>query len=283
MIHGVAAATRWRDFRQALSLFPLAGVISLNGKDATLEYDQKVFVLPSAAGSYTFSGQIATLGDPYASSNVLLINFDGVDGATTTTDQATNKAITFAGNAQIDTAQSKFGGGSLLLDGTGDYLTLADSDDFSFTSGKFTVECWVRFNSVADATFLSKWTTSATTAEWSFRYVSNSLTFYYYDTTNTLRTVAGSWTPSTNTWYHVAVDRDASNVARVYVDGAMLGKATLSQAIANRAEGLRIGALNHTTPQALNGWLDSIRVTKGVSRYESDAGYTVPTAAFSRL
>lgn len=31
-------------------------------------------------------------------------------------------SVTASGNAKIDTAQSKFGGASLLLDGTGDYL-----------------------------------------------------------------------------------------------------------------------------------------------------------------
>ena len=45
--------------------------------------------------------------------------------------------------AQISTAQSKFGGASLLLDGTGDYLTIADSNDWDFPSD-FTVELWFR-------------------------------------------------------------------------------------------------------------------------------------------
>jgi len=35
---------------------------------------------------------------------------------------AATKTITPVGNAQIDTAQSKFGGASGLLDGTGDYI-----------------------------------------------------------------------------------------------------------------------------------------------------------------
>ncbi len=49
--------------------------------------------------------------------NVLTLHLDGADAATATTDAATNKAVTFVGTAQLDTAQSKFGGSSLLLDG----------------------------------------------------------------------------------------------------------------------------------------------------------------------
>ncbi len=32
----------------------------------------------------------------------------------------------------------------------------------------------------------------------------------------------------------------------------------------------------------LIGWLDELRITKGVARYASDGGFTVPTAAFPR-
>jgi hypothetical protein len=30
------------------------------------------------------------------------------------------------------------------------------------------------------------------------------------------------------------------------------------------------------------GWIDELRITKGVARYASDGGFTVPTAAFPR-
>ena len=62
--------------------------------------------------------------DNYASNAdkcVLMLHFDGADAAVATTDAATNKAVTFVGTAQLDTAQSKFGGSSLLGAGSGDY------------------------------------------------------------------------------------------------------------------------------------------------------------------
>ena len=55
-----------------------------------------------------------------------------------------------SGNAQIDTAQAKIGSASGLFDGTGDYLTTPAQAGFNFGSGNFTIEFFVRFNSVAD-------------------------------------------------------------------------------------------------------------------------------------
>ena len=73
----------------------------------------------------------------------LLIHCDGADASTTFTDES-GKTITTVGNAQVDTAYKVFGTGSLLLDGTGDALTLDDSEDWNFGSGDFTVDFRVK-------------------------------------------------------------------------------------------------------------------------------------------
>src|SRR5687768_4015081 len=90
-------------------------------------------------------GGIATRGvgiatDPHFASVVLLCDFDGTDAATTAPDESpVGRALTFVGNAQIDTAQFKYGVSSLLLDGSGDYVTAPDSTDWRF-AGEFTIE-----------------------------------------------------------------------------------------------------------------------------------------------
>src|SRR3990167_5725818 len=78
-------------------------------------------------------------GSAWDSYTQLLLHCDGVDAATTFTDEI-GKAVTANGNAQIDTAQKKFGTASGLFDGTGDYLSLADSDDWNFGAGDFTID-----------------------------------------------------------------------------------------------------------------------------------------------
>ena len=79
---------------------------------------------------------------------VLLLHCNGVDESTTFTDSSgggvgSPHTVTAVGNAQIDTAQKKFDTGSALFDGTGDYLSLEDSDDWDFGTGDFTVDCWI--------------------------------------------------------------------------------------------------------------------------------------------
>ena len=64
--------------------------------------------------------------DPYFNNVSLLLRGNGINGSTTIIDEsATPKTVTVYGNAQISTAQSKFGGASIYLDGTGDYLGLS--------------------------------------------------------------------------------------------------------------------------------------------------------------
>jgi hypothetical protein len=73
----------------------------------------------------------------------LLLHFDGADAATYFRDHsASAHAVTSNGDAQIDVAQSKFGSVSGSFDGTGDYLTAADSSDWDFGTGAFTIEFW---------------------------------------------------------------------------------------------------------------------------------------------
>ena len=51
-----------------------------------------------------------------------------------------------SGNAQLSTAEKKFGTASLLLDGTDDFVTSDENIDLS--SGDFTVDMWIRPTSV---------------------------------------------------------------------------------------------------------------------------------------
>ena len=111
-------------------------------------------------GFLFLSSNVCAFGtDGCDSSAVEVFHADGADASTTFTDLDCDgngvKALTAQGNAQVDTAQFKFGpsqdgrAGSALLDGTSDGVSAADSPDFDFTGGVWTVDCWARFNSLA--------------------------------------------------------------------------------------------------------------------------------------
>ncbi|ESY49028.1 MULTISPECIES: LamG domain-containing protein [unclassified Mesorhizobium] len=257
-----------------------AGSFALTGTTGGLLRGYKV---TAAAGSYAMTGTAATLTkagvtDPNFSSVKLLLGFDGVDAATATSDESgvAHGAATFVGNAQLDTAQSKFGGSSLLLDGSGDYVTFPDSADWAFGT-TFTIEGFFRFAAApTNAILVAQWT-----GGWAFWFSAGKLFFRNSSTTDT---GSYTWSPTLNTWYHIAIDRDASNVARIYVDGVMQVKTTgYSVPINNSSAVLAIGSLRPGgfTTFDMNGWVDELRISN-ITRYGSDAGFTVPTAAFPR-
>jgi hypothetical protein len=67
-------------------------------------------------------------------------NFTGANNATSAAEFS-GKALTFVGNAKLTTTTPLIGASSLLLDGTGDYVTTASNlSDFAFGRGDFTVE-----------------------------------------------------------------------------------------------------------------------------------------------
>lgn len=220
--------------------------------------------------------------DPDFANVVLLSGFEGTDGSTTLDDESSyNNTMTVTGNAQIDTAQSKFGASSLLLDGTGDWVTVADRDEFSFGTGAFTIEAFVRRVNTNAFVVVSKYNSDPTLAEWVFQYSSGDLQFVGFYSTSSFFLVSGTVSLATGTWHHVMVDRTGDDF-RLYANGSMVGSATEARNIKNTGRPLRIGSRDHGTPNSLNGWLDELRITKGVARCGSDGGYTVPTAAFPR-
>ena len=78
----------------------------------------------------------------------LLLPLNGSNAATSASDLSNdNRTITFSGsNANISTAQSKFGGSSLYIGGDGSKIEIgADGLD---ATGDFTFECWIYDTSV---------------------------------------------------------------------------------------------------------------------------------------
>jgi hypothetical protein len=216
----------------------------------------------------------------YAFNNCsLLLNFDSADGAVSATDTAKNRTITFSGNAQIDTAQFKFGVSSLLLDGTGDYVTAAFNADQNLGTAPWRAEGWFRPASIAaDLGFFGqyedannywflKWVQATTTLQ--FKVVVGGVTKADY-------TVVQALTAST--WYHVCVSRSTTSVY-IFLNGTSLTLTVATAVAANSLPtfstgGFEVGACsNHAT--LFNGWVDDFSLFT-VAR---TAAFTAPTEA----
>lgn len=223
-------------------------------------------------------------GDPSFSNVKLLIGANGTNGSTTIPDEssAARGNATVTGNAQIDTAQFKFGVSSAKFDGSGDGLSWAAHADWNLGT-VWTVECFARLNAFpGDQHLMGQWV-GIGTAGFMLRPTSSAgISFFAYDG-GAFVTDFGSASSilSTGTWYHFAVDSNGTKV-RLYKDGVMIGSQTPSNTNCGNASAALTVGLDGLGGRPVNGWLDEVRITKGVARYNSDAGYTVPAAAFPR-
>jgi hypothetical protein len=163
----------------------------------------------------------------------LLLKFDDqADASTTLTDTSGNsRTVTAQGNAQIDTAQSKYGAGSMLLDGSGDYA-IATLPAFNYAINSFYVAGWFRFTSTGDQGGLFSWGNGE---PYYLHHVIGRL--YLGDGSNNI--LSPIWTPAANTWYHISLAHlYPAEQWWIRVDGVTVGSTGLS--------------LNQSSPTALN-------------------------------
>ena len=219
------------------------------------------------------TGREAGPADPYIGNVSLLLHGDGANGSTTIVDSSPSpKTVTPVGNAQISTAQSKFGGSSIAFDGNGDFLQSSANTDFEFGTGQFTVEAWVYFSVVSNVNEFITVATDSINGRWTLYY--NGGTFFTGATGGAGGTTC-SFTPQANTWYHIAVSRDNSNNQRIFIGGDLKANAVSTNNYTQ--SGLRVGRSVAGTTY-LTGYIDDLRITKGVARYT--ANFTPPTAPF---
>lgn len=190
-------------------------------------------------------------------------------------DNTANNVLETVGNAQISTSVKKYGTGSLAFDGTGDWLMTPDRVALRLGTGNFTIEFWLYLSATgASRGIVGK---GASTTGWLVSTNSSNNVVFTYGTS----TITSTGTLSGSTWYHIAVVRTGtgSNQTKIYIDGTNDGTGTVNTDF-SQTEAMYVGA-NRTGGDALNGYVDDLRITKGVDRYT--ANFTPPTAAFPDL
>jgi len=224
---------------------------------------------------YAASGGGGT--DPNFAAVVLLCHFDGANGATTFVDSSSkNHSMSRFSPTVLTTAQQQFGTAS--LDVLGGLVYTVAGADVQFGTGQFTVEAFIRPTAaISGVVGLVTVFGGSSNLGWFFGFNGNTLNFFYSTTGTDNPVVTGAYTPTLNTWVHVAADRDASNVLRVYANGAVIASAAASAGFFASTQNTVIGNDWNTT-RPLVGQIDEVRITKGVARY--GGAFTPPTAPF---
>lgn len=225
--------------------------------------------------------------DPNFANVSLLLHMNGSNGSTTFTDNSSGaRTVTANGNAQISTAQSKFGGASGLFDGNGDYLTLAYNSALDLIGNSFTIECWIRVSAfkasgsrIAAASGGTVAFNSTTGIHWLFQVgPSGNIQLQWWNgTAGASITTTGA--VSLDTWAHVAACFNGTNVY-IALDGTVTSSsATFARPSTNPTIAIAtIPGEAGNSGTAYNGYIDDLRITKGIARYQSS--FTPSTSAF---
>lgn len=187
-------------------------------------------------------------------------------------DGAMDNVLETKGNAQVATSPVKFGSGSMYFDGTAAALLPPASNLLAFNTGDFTVEVWV---------WPIAWDSNMVVIQGG----SNGFGIQKYAagaTGNIGVIINGGWVitdaflPLTGQWSHIAVTR-TNGILRFFVNGSVTGSSPANTS--NISDGIKnIGGEAGQT--YFKGYMDDIRVTKGVCRYI--ANFTPPQQALPR-
>jgi hypothetical protein len=199
----------------------------------------------------------------------LLLNFTnaGIYDATSKNDLET------VGNAQISTTQSKWGGSSIYVDGTGDRLFNGISSPLlNLSSGDWTIESWVYFNAVGAYAYVLNIATAPANPSGLVFGINNSSRIYIGN--GAVLGTNGNTTLSTGQWYYLAAVKSGSNVT-LYVNGT--ADVTPFAFTPNSGTYLYVGA-DASAGNQLNAYLQDVRITRYARPITAS-----PTAAFPTL
>ena len=215
----------------------------------------------------------------------LMLHCDGANDGTTFTDSSLSPhTVTAQGSTHTDTAVKKFGTASAQFggDGTGDDLVIPDSTDWDIGTGDFTFDTWIypTDNGSSYRKIFASGGWGGTTGEFDWvwdKTDAETLRFIMYDGTN-IPVTTSTGTIANDVWTHVAVVRSGSTITQ-YINGTADGTVSSSVNIVSHGA-LQVGraVLTSSTTQMWQGYIDELRVSKGIARWT--ANFPVAVAAY---
>jgi hypothetical protein len=241
----------------------------------------------TSTGGSTSSPPDAAVDSPAAadatttpSQTVALFHFDSTTGLTDSS--GTNKVATVTGNPVISTTQSKFGGASLYVNGNAtvrtNYVRVPEDSDFNFP-GDFTIDWWQYV-----VTYTNTWggfvqiRSQAESDGNTCAYCAGSGWSGGGSSYQGIRWPADAVpAPTAEAWHHLALIR-SGDLFLMFIDGKLVATDT--------AYSVTVHGILSITGQVVagdngdfNGYIDELRVVKGVAVWTSD--FTPPTAPYT--
>ena len=204
-------------------------------------------------------------------SNVLALPLVGVttDLSSLVRGGGSSKTISSV-NAVASYAQGNFYGGSYYFDGTGDYVTASSSSDFTFGTGDFTIEGWVypaNSDTNNKSIFSTNWGASGSILITYDHVTNKGFDLFDYTTSSGTPIISTSGIYEPNTWHHIAVVR-SSGTTKIYINGNQVANGRHTSNLTRDV--FVIGAVYTNGTETWNGYIQDVRVYKGVAKYTSN-------------
>ena len=194
----------------------------------------------------------------------------------------TNKTLTGNDGAGIAAIPSYYGS-AMSFDGTDDYFSVPNTSDFRMGSDDFTVECWFNANDFTGGNGLVgiwNYTGGLDRRSWLLYTGSSNDADFIVSSNGTSAGQVIVSSPanmlSTNQWNHLVGEKEG-NTIRLYVNGVVVGISTVapSSLYENTDDTLKIGTWDAESTEETNGYIQDVRVYKGVAKYKG-VGFDVP-------
>jgi len=240
------------------------------------------FSVPTAA----FENDGASIADPFYNYVSLLLPLNGSNNSTTFTDRSPGaRTVTSSGDAKLSTADKRYGVSSAYFDGTGDFLTIADTNSgFTFGTGDFTYEWWFKSNATNNyAAMLTRPYSGAGGILISLNGATGdgAPEVYWREWSNSLFFKSSVTGLNDNKWHHFAFVRSGTTVY-MFIDGVQAAsKASVSTSVGSSS--VIIGQDIEYAGRTYTGYIDDVRITKGVARYIANFIPPLPHADYGTL
>lgn len=204
---------------------------------------------------------------------------------TTFTDSSAN-AFTVTRNGDTIQATANPFTGSVVFDGNGDYLSVADNSAFEFAAGDFTIEAYLYVSSFTAPNnvvqLFGQWGPSAGNYSCAVLVTAVEVSLAIYNTSGSYITYTSTTTINTGAWNHIAVSRSGSNLF-IFLNGTQIGSThnISTNNIASTATNSFLIGYKNDTAQYLNGYISNLRVVKGTAVYT--ANFTPPTSPLTAI
>jgi hypothetical protein len=226
------------------------------------------FTIPSAplATSQTQSGNLAAFSSSATSALVKGIN-------ASIFDSTAKNVLETIGPVATQTTVYKYGGASIYFPGTSNVINMPVGPSLSVALGDCTIEAWVYPTATSAATIF--YINGNSTSYAGYRLgIQNNQAYVLCSTNGTTWSVQSNLvgTVSLNTWTHLALVRYGGTIY-LYINGQSVYSSTAVSATTSLYGGTVNsigGQFSAATPEYYTGYLDDVRITKGVARFTAN-------------